>query len=288
MIHTQLKDDVATLGLDFAPCNEIGPQFLEELTLALDWTRTNEAKAVVIHSQRKEGYCAGADLRKLHSEISRKDPQEYLDPLKSFLVGVHHIFSRLDQLPIPVVTAVHGLCFGGGFELALTADVVVAETSARFAFPELRLGLIPCFGGIPRLKREVGNAIIRDILFTGRSINAEKAKEMGWVGHVTKEGKGLAMAQSIAKQMTKFDAHTFAQAKNLSKEIFSWNWNRNWKWPCTCLQNQKLDRPWKPLSPIRLFNPIYRKESSNDNHRASFGFSFKKIFCIKEHALSIK
>ena len=62
----------------------------------------------------------------------------------------------------------HGVCFGGGLELALLCDIIVADKMARFAFPELRLGLIPGFGGIPRLKRDVGNAFIRELLLTGR------------------------------------------------------------------------------------------------------------------------
>ena len=64
--------------------------------------------------------------------------------------------------------------FGGGFELALTCDLIVADKMARFCFPELRLGLIPGFGGIPRLKRDLGNAVVRDLLLTGRSINADE------------------------------------------------------------------------------------------------------------------
>jgi len=70
------------------------------------------------------------------------------------------------------VAAVHGVVFGGGFELALTCDMIVADRTARFCFPELRLGLIPGFGGIPRLKRDLGNGLVRDLLMTGRSISA--------------------------------------------------------------------------------------------------------------------
>ena len=66
----------------------------------------------------------------------------------------------------------HGVTFGGGFELALACDLIIADKMARFCFPELRLGLIPGFGGIPRLKRDLGNAVVRDLLLTGRSLNA--------------------------------------------------------------------------------------------------------------------
>ena len=89
------------------------------------------------------------------------------------------------------IAAVQGVTFGGGFELALTCDLIIADKMTRFCFPELRLGLIPGFGGIPRLKRDLGNAVVRDLLLTGRSINATKAQAVGLVSQVTAEGDAL-------------------------------------------------------------------------------------------------
>ena len=86
---------------------------------------------------------------------------------------------RSTPAPLTTIAAVHGVTFGGGFELALTCDLIIADKMARFCFPELRLGLIPGFGGIPRLKRDLGNAVVRDLLLTGRSINATKAQAVG-------------------------------------------------------------------------------------------------------------
>src|SRR5208282_630706 len=103
------------------------------------------------------------------------------------------------------IAAVHGVCFGGGFELALTCDIIVADKMARFAFPELRLGLIPGFGGIPRLKRDLGNAFIRDLLLTGRSINATRAQAVGLVAQLAAEGEALRIARATAAQIVKFD-----------------------------------------------------------------------------------
>ena len=98
---------------------------------------------------------------------------------RDFLLGIHRVFNQIDAAPLVTVAAVHGVVFGGGFELALTCDMIVADRTARFCFPELRLGLIPGFGGIPRLKRDLGNGLVRDLLMTGRSINATKAA-CGW------------------------------------------------------------------------------------------------------------
>jgi enoyl-CoA hydratase/carnithine racemase len=98
-------------------------------------------------------------------------------------------------------------------------DLIVADKMARFCFPELRLGLIPGFGGIPRLKRDIGNAVVRDLLLTGRSINATKALSVGLVSQVAAEGEALRLARSTAAQTTKFDRATAAAAKRFIKPL---------------------------------------------------------------------
>jgi enoyl-CoA hydratase/carnithine racemase len=114
---------------------------------------------------------------------------------------------------------VHGVCFGGGLELALVCDVIVADKMARFAFPELRLGLIPGFGGIPRLKRDLGNGFVRDLLLTGRSVNATRAQAVGLVAHLAAEGEALKIARSVAAQITKFDVAARVAAKKFIKPV---------------------------------------------------------------------
>ena len=113
--------------------------------------------------------------------------------------------NRLDTLPLTTIGAIHGVCFGGGFELALTCDVLIADKTARFCFPELRLGIMPGFGGIPRLKRDVGNGVVRDLLLTGRSMNAKKAQTLGLVSQMVAQGKHVDVARATAKQATRFD-----------------------------------------------------------------------------------
>jgi enoyl-CoA hydratase/carnithine racemase len=109
--------------------------------------------------------------------------------------------------------------FGGGFELALVCDLIIADKMARFCFPELRLGLIPGFGGIPRLKRDLGNAVVRDLLLTGRSFNATKVQQVGLVSQIVAEGEALRVARSTAAQLAKFDRRTSIAAKKFIKPI---------------------------------------------------------------------
>jgi enoyl-CoA hydratase/carnithine racemase len=125
----------------------------------------------------------------------------------------------LDASPLTTLAAVHGIVFGGGLELALTCDLIIADKTARFCFPELRLGLIPGFGGIPRLKRDLGNAVVRDLLLTGRSFNVTKAQQIGLVSQVVAEGEALRAARATAAQLGKFDRTTAAAAKKFIKPI---------------------------------------------------------------------
>jgi enoyl-CoA hydratase/carnithine racemase len=125
----------------------------------------------------------------------------------------------IDAFPLPTLAAVNGVAFGGGFELALVCDLIIADKRARFCFPELRLGLIPGFGGIPRLKRDLGNAVVRDLLLTGRSFNTTKAQQIGLVSQVVGEGEVLPAARATAAQLGKFDRRTAAAAKEFIKPV---------------------------------------------------------------------
>jgi len=214
----EVRDGVVELALHHAPCNEIGTQTLEELESFVEaLPGAAEAGALIIHSTLPAGFSAGADLRELYRRSQELPPAARMAAVRGFLERIHRVFNALDSLPITTIAAVHGVTFGGGFELALTADLIVADKMARFCFPELRLGLIPGFGGIPRLKRDLGNAVVRDLLLTGRSINAAKALAVGLVSQVAAEGEALRLARSTAAQITKFDAHAAQAAKRFIK-----------------------------------------------------------------------
>jgi len=217
----ELVDGTIELVLDRAPCNEIGSVALNELerfVSALSELERN-AHALIISSARREGFCAGADLRELYHRSSQLPSAARLEGVRDFLERIHRVMNAIDEAPLVTIAAVHGVTFGGGFELALACDLIVADKMARFCFPELRLGLIPGFGGIPRLKRDLGNALVRDLLFTGRSINATKAQAAGLVSQVVAEGDALRAARATAAQIGKFDLETTKAAKRFAKPI---------------------------------------------------------------------
>jgi enoyl-CoA hydratase/carnithine racemase len=216
-----LVDGVIELALHRAPCNELGSAALVELeqfATALQLMQS-EAHALIIHSEIKAGFCAGADLRELYERSQAMETAEAAKSVRDFLERIHRVLNLIDGAPLTTIAAVHGVTFGGGFELALACDLIIADKMARFCFPELRLGLIPGFGGIPRLKRDLGNAVVRDLLLTGRSINATKAQQIGLVSQVVGEGEALRAARATAVQLRKFDRTVAAEAKKFIKPI---------------------------------------------------------------------
>ncbi|MBS1792155.1 MAG: enoyl-CoA hydratase/isomerase family protein [Acidobacteria bacterium] len=217
----ELKDGCIELALHREPANEIGVKTLEELEqfgLAHE-TLKHEAHALIIYSQMKHGFSAGADLRDLYTQAKQLGFENAAPLVRDFLNRIHAVANIIDASPLTTIAAVHGVCFGGGFELALLCDLIFADKMARFCFPELRLGLIPGFGGIPRLKRDLGNAIVRDLLLTGRSINATKAQAIGLVSQLAAEGEALKLARFTATQLKKFDRASSAGAKQFLKPI---------------------------------------------------------------------
>jgi len=220
-LRWEWRDGVVELTLDHEPLNEIGTVVLGELekfVAAMDGL-ASVTSACIIASARPGGFSAGGDLRELYHSALAVPPKKRTSGARKFIERIHRTFNALDAAPFITVAAVHGLCLGGGLELALLCDLIVADKMARFGFPELRLGIIPGFGGIPRLRRNVGNSFIRDLLFTGRTVKAETAHQAGLVTHLAGEGYALQVARSMAQQITKFDPETRVAAKKFAKPI---------------------------------------------------------------------
>jgi enoyl-CoA hydratase/carnithine racemase len=216
-----VADETIELVLDRAPCNEIGSETLKDLETFVDALPSLQdgARTLIISSSRQEGFCAGADLRELYRGLRERTADDRVGGVRDFLERIHRVMNAIDDSPLITIAAVHGVTFGGGFELALACDLIVADKMTRFCFPELRLGLIPGFGGIPRLKRDVGNALVRDLILTGRSIHAAKAQAAGMISQVTGEGDALRVARATAAQLRKFDRQTTIAAKKFVKPI---------------------------------------------------------------------
>jgi enoyl-CoA hydratase/carnithine racemase len=220
-VSWEVNGGVIELALHREPCNEIGSLTLEELetfVAGLDSLQQN-AHTLIIYSTLSCGFCAGADLRELYRRSHEMGRAVATKGVRDYLERIHRVMNTIDAAPLTTIAAVHGVTFGGGFELALVCDLIIADKMARFCFPELRLGLIPGFGGIPRLKRDLGNAVVRDLLLTGRSFNTAKAQQIGLVSQIVGEGQALRAARASAAQLGKFDRQTAIAAKQFIKPI---------------------------------------------------------------------
>lgn len=209
--------------LNAEPCNELGTTLLAALEDALAELETaigaGESRALIIRSENPRGFSAGADLRELSEGFETRPEAEHAPALRAFIERIHKLLDRLDMLPITTIAVIHGVCFGGGLELALTCDLRIVERSARLAFPELRLGIIPGFGGIPRLERETSPALVRDLILSGRSINARKAVETGFACAMAPPGKGARQARAMAEQCARYDPAVTGRAKAFMKRL---------------------------------------------------------------------
>lgn len=212
---------IAELLLNRGTLNEIGLAMLHDLESVVQQLGETKPSVLIIRSANPKGFSAGADLHALEAGLndSNLTEEDKATQTRDFIDRVHAVFDAFDMLPCPVIAAVHGVVFGGGFELALTADMIVAEKHTRFAFPEFRLGLIPGFGGIPRLERDLPAPVIRDLLFSGRSMGAERAHELGLVSQVCALGAAGTVSKKLAMHMAKMDPNTHSTGKAFLKKL---------------------------------------------------------------------
>jgi enoyl-CoA hydratase/carnithine racemase len=216
-----VRETVVEVVLHRPPANEIGTSTLDELEklAALLTSFERNCRALIVSSSLPAGFSAGADLRELWAGMRATPQNEWSGRVRDFLNRVHRAFNRLDETSLVTIAACHGIVFGGGFELALTCDIIIADALARFCFPELRLGLVPGFGGVARLARDAGNALVRDLLFTGRSLGAARAHQAGIVSQIVAEGRALEIARTTAAQVGKLDPGAAGAAKRLAKRV---------------------------------------------------------------------
>ena len=212
---------VVEVELHRPPANEIGSAMLSDLEHLADALPDLEQRAATLlwYSSVPAGFSAGAHLRELYRRMLDLPGEDRVAAVRDFLLRVHRVFNALDESSLVTIAALHGVVFGGGLELALTCDISIADRQARFGFPELRLGLVPAFGGTARLARDVGGSVVRDLVFTGRSLNATRAHELGLVSQVVAEGRALEAARGTAAQITKLDHAAAVEAKRLVKRV---------------------------------------------------------------------
>jgi enoyl-CoA hydratase/carnithine racemase len=190
LIETSHDRGVALLRLDRPEArNALSPEMMEEIASTLERLDPDPAVRCVVIAGSDKVFAAGADIK----AMSERTFEEALrHPAASF-------WPRLAAIKTPTIAAVSGFALGGGCELALACDMIVASDTAQFGQPEITLGIIPGGGGTQRLARVIGKQRAMEYVLTGRRFDAEMALEMGLVNKVVKKGRWLEEALDLAR-----------------------------------------------------------------------------------------
>jgi enoyl-CoA hydratase len=185
--------------------NALSFEVIRNLGARLDEVAAGEARALLITGAGPKAFCAGADITELRHRT-------LLEQKQGAELG-QRIFAKLDDLPMPSVAIINGYAFGGGLELALACTFRIATASATMGQPEIKLGLIPGYGGTQRLPRTIGQAAALDMILTGRTVQAEEALRIGLVARVV-EGDPVEAGIAFARQFSGYSqpALRFARA----------------------------------------------------------------------------
>jgi enoyl-CoA hydratase/carnithine racemase len=153
----------------------------------------DQVSVVIISSALQKAFCAGADLKERRGFDN--------DDLRRQRLVFQKAFGVLRGVPVPVIAAVEGFAMGGGCEVALSCDLIIASASAVFGLPEVGLGLIPGEGGTQLLPRRIGLNRAADLLLTGRRVHAEEALHIGLADRLVPEGAARSTALELAEEI---------------------------------------------------------------------------------------
>ena len=195
VVELSLDGPIATLTINRPDAlNAISPQVLDELVLVTNEIKRHDfgkLRCLLVTGAGEKAFVAGADIKSIQG---LKDPRE----AQAFSERGQNVFREFEKLNVPAIAVVQGFALGGGMELALSCDFIVASEKAKFGLPEVGLGLIPGFGGTIRLARSVGVNRARYMIFSGEMISAAQARDWGLVTQVWPDGDLLKEAKKLA------------------------------------------------------------------------------------------
>ncbi len=176
-IRLEVADGTAVITMNRPKAlNALNDRTLAELDEIFTYLAEDDAVMGVILTGEGKGFVAGADISQMHDYGSMEG--------RAYAQRAQTLFNKIEGFCKPVIAAVNGYALGGGCELAMACDIRIASERAAFGQPEANLGVIPCFGGTQRLPRLVGAGIAKELIYTGRQVKAEEAKQIGLVNKV--------------------------------------------------------------------------------------------------------
>jgi enoyl-CoA hydratase/carnithine racemase len=185
-------DGIAIITIDNPPQNRLGAEFMTQFSQAVEAVAGSGARAAVIEG-RGENFSFGGDIRPW-PDLSATELRALLDRWLT-------VFNRFERLPIPTIAAVRGLCYGGGFELALRCDLIVAGASATFAHPEQSLAITTLLGGVYRVAERAGRPFAAKLAFTSMPVGAAELLDRGVVTEVVADADVETTARALATRL---------------------------------------------------------------------------------------
>lgn len=171
------KDGLITITLNRPEAlNALSFSVLQALSGLIDRVEQSDARAVIITGSGDKAFCAGADIKELRN---RPLQQQRLEATSG-----QRLFERIARLQIPSIALINGYAFGGGLELAMACTFRLATANAKFGLPEIKLGLVPGYGGTQRLPRLIGEGRAMEMILTGRTVDAQEALSIGLVNQI--------------------------------------------------------------------------------------------------------
>ena len=188
--------------------NALSFALIRDLAARLDEVAKSDARALIITGAGPKAFCAGADIKELTGRglVAQKQGGEFGQAT----------FAKLDTLPMPSVAVINGYAFGGGLELALACTFRLATRNAKMGTPEIKLGLIPGYGGTQRLPRVVGEARALEMVMTGRTVDAEEAQRIGLVNRLV-DGNAVAAGVAFAREFSGYSLPALGFARDAVK-----------------------------------------------------------------------
>ena len=206
LVRLEVEGAIGTIRLDRPPMNALNRQIERELhDVAIEATQRADVRAVIVYGGEKV-FAAGADIKEMAG-------MSYADMAAKEEHGLSAAMSAVAAIPKPTVAALTGYALGGGFELALTCDRRIAGDNVKVGQPEILLGVIPGAGGTQRLARLIGPSKAKDVVYSGRFVDAQEALALGMVDEVVAPDDVYAAALRWAEQFANGPARALAAAK---------------------------------------------------------------------------
>ncbi|MBX3003040.1 MAG: enoyl-CoA hydratase/isomerase family protein [Anaerolineales bacterium] len=223
LVLVDLQTPIATVRLNRPEkLNALSPEMLRALAETLEAQNADEGVRVIVLYGGERAFAAGADIEAMANA----------GPVDIYLRNTRALWQRIWAIDKPVIAAVRGVAFGGGCELALGCDLIVAGETARFAQPEIKLGIMPGAGGTQRLARAIGPARAMEMVLTGEPLAAQAALQAGLLNRVVPDERVLAEAQELAAVV----AARPAVAVRLARQALRYGHER------TLLEGMQLER----------------------------------------------